>query len=96
MEDKEHFVEVNKMQKKYIDADRLNYLLDELCVADGIYESIQRLPAADVVEINRGHWEICCDGYYPYCSVCKEEPQGRVMTGYCPNCGAKMDGERDG
>lgn len=36
------------------------------------------------------HWEICCDGYYPYCSECKEEPQGREMTKYCPNCGRKM------
>lgn len=36
------------------------------------------------------HWEICCDGYYPYCSRCKQEPQGREMTKYCPNCGAKM------
>ena len=38
-----------------------------------------------------GKWEICCDGYYPYCSVCKEEPSVGVMTKYCPNCGAKMD-----
>ena len=26
----------------------------------------------------------------PYCSVCKEEPIGRKMSKYCPNCGAKM------
>lgn len=36
-------------------------------------------------------WEICCDGYYPYCLHCRREPQGREMTKYCPNCGAKMD-----
>lgn len=36
------------------------------------------------------HWEICCDGYYPYCSECKEEPPGREMSKYCPNCGRKM------
>lgn len=39
-------------------------------------------------------WEICSDGYYPYCSNCKEEPQGRVMTDYCPNCGAYMKGNK--
>lgn len=32
-------------------------------------------------------------GYYPYCSECKHEPQGREMTKFCPNCGAKMDGD---
>lgn len=38
-------------------------------------------------------WEISSDGYYPYCSNCKEEPQGREMTKWCPNCGARMDKE---
>ena len=38
-----------------------------------------------------GQWLINSDGYYPYCSICKNEPQGRIMTDYCPNCGAKME-----
>ncbi len=38
----------------------------------------------------RGKWEICSDGYYPYCSRCKQEPPGRIMTDYCPHCGAYM------
>lgn len=42
--------------------------------------------------MRKGHWLINSDGYYPYCSLCKNEPQNRVMTKYCPNCGAKMDG----
>lgn len=46
--------------------------------------------------MKHGRWEINCDGYYPYCSNCKNEPQGREMTLYCPNCGAKMDGDSDG
>ena len=37
-----------------------------------------------------GEWRINSDGYYPYCSECKEEPKNREMTKYCPNCGAKM------
>ena len=36
------------------------------------------------------HWNINCDGYYPYCSRCKSEPPGREMSKYCPSCGAKM------
>ena len=36
------------------------------------------------------HWEIDCDGYYPYCSNCRHEPEGRKMTKFCENCGAEM------
>lgn len=36
-------------------------------------------------------WNINPDGYYPYCSCCKEEPPSGIMTKYCPNCGARMD-----
>jgi hypothetical protein len=39
-----------------------------------------------------GEWIICSDGYYPYCSECKNEPKNGVMTEYCPHCGAKMKG----
>lgn len=37
-----------------------------------------------------GKWLINSDSYYPYCSLCKEEPQNGIMTKSCPNCGAKM------
>lgn len=53
-------------------------------------EAIEAVPTADVEPVRHGEWKICCDGYYPYCSVCKEEPIGRKMSKYCPNCGAKM------
>ena len=36
------------------------------------------------------NWIICCNGYYPFCSVCGEEPPGREMSRYCPNCGRRM------
>lgn len=48
--------------------------------------------AVDAELVKHGRWEINCDGYYPYCSNCKKEPQGREMTSFCPNCGARMDG----
>lgn len=38
------------------------------------------------------YWEIDCDGYYPYCSNCRHEPEGRKMTKFCEDCGAKMGG----
>lgn len=42
-----------------------------------------------------GQWLINSDGYYPYCSICKNEPQGRIMTDYWPNCGAKMESDNN-
>jgi len=42
-------------------------------------------------EEKHAKWNINPDGYYPYCSRCKEEPPSGIMTKYCPNCGARMD-----
>jgi len=53
-------------------------------------EAIAAWNRRDGVAPNKAKWEICCDGYYPYCSNCHKEPQGREMTRYCPNCGAEM------
>lgn len=50
----------------------------------------------DIAIVRHGRWKISCDGYYPYCSVCREEPKGGTMTPYCPNCGARMDGDAHG
>lgn len=50
----------------------------------------------DIAIVRHGRWIICSDGYYPYCSECKEEPKSGDMTNYCPHCGAKMgDGEHE-
>ena len=42
------------------------------------------------VSAEKAKWEINSDGYYPYCSKCGNEPQNRVMTDFCPNCGCYM------
>ena len=56
-------------------------------------DSVEEAPAADVESVRHGKWLINSDGYYPYCSECKEEPRSGELTNYCPNCGAKMDKE---
>ena len=61
-------------------------------IRKSINEAIEKSVAADVAPVVHSKWEICCDGYYPYCLNCRAEPPGREMTKYCPNCGAKMDG----
>lgn len=40
--------------------------------------------------IPKGSWLINPDGYYPYCSRCKEEPKSGELSKFCPNCGADM------
>lgn len=58
---------------------------------------IMRQPAADVVEVVHGKWEDASDLDGVVCSVCGED--FCVLTNenerfkYCPNCGARMDGE---
>lgn len=54
---------------------------------------INNAPTVNVHIERHGHWVICSDGYYPYCSECTKEPQGGVMTDWCPNCGCRMDEE---
>lgn len=79
---------------KYIDADKLkNNLLQSGAICDFGVFLIEKQLAADAQEVKRGRWLINPDGYYPYCSECQKEPQGRVMTDWCPNCGAEMDGK---
>lgn len=60
----------------------------------GIWATIDHAPTVEP-EQKIGHWVICSDGYYPYCSECKHEPKSGIMTKYCPDCGAKMEGGTD-
>lgn len=87
---------------RYIDVENIKWTYsfgidDEhygMCVPiSDIYRSIVETPTADVVEVRRGKWLINADGYHPYCSECKLEPQGHIMTDFCPNCGADMRGK---
>ena len=66
---------------------------------------VELQPTVDAVEVVHGYWkEWWCDEYITYfhkCSVCgwdaltkEETAHDEVLSNYCPNCGAKMDGER--
>ena len=75
---------------------------------DDVIASIENAPAADVVEVRHGKWikgrkeklyyNDDMSGFYDFpvtCSVCKFDitDEGFYETDYCPNCGAKMDGD---
>ena len=68
-------------------------------------EAIDSIPAADVAPVVHGRFEPCFDENgnwrqgFAKCSNCGKEYYAQVINhfGYCPNCGAKMDGgENDG
>lgn len=72
--------------------------------AVSIRERLYTFPTADAVEVRHGEWvpylspiSINRDLYYK-CSICgTKDPYHhttRPHANYCPNCGAKMDGER--
>ena len=62
---------------------------------------IEALPAADVAPVVHGCFEPCFDENgnwrqgFAKCSNCGKKYYAQVINhfGYCPNCGAKMDGE---
>ena len=80
---------------RYIDAIELLVALNENKVSFNadINYFIMNAPIADVTEVIHAKWIINSDGYYPYCSNCKEIPEYGVMSKYCPECGARMDKE---
>lgn len=55
---------------------------------------IKNLPTADVAEVVHGEWvdNGIRDSMLSKCSVCGF-PCGAYTFNYCPNCGAKMDGD---
>ena len=67
-------------------------LLDLICSVDTV----------DAVEVVHGRWEsIPGNNTYERCSVCKDcyihaDWIGGDKWYYCPNCGAKMDGDGNG
>ena len=79
-------------------------ILDKYVDYAEITDAIKGIPSTDVVEVRHGKWEwasctydrVPCEMEY-ICSCCHhkvithggDEPWEK----YCPNCGAKMDGE---
>lgn len=64
---------------------------------DDVINSIENTPEADVVEVKHGEWLLkhIGAGHYWECSECHTNPCIYVTedTKYCPNCGARMDGD---
>ena len=65
-----------------------------------VLDMIDAQPTIDAVEVVHGEWVVCGDGeYVPFmCSACGKTTSWyhKQTANYCPNCGAKMDGDGNG
>lgn len=78
--------------------------IDENRVIRVARNDIELLPSSNVAPVKHGQWIGSADGYADgelvydmwECSECGYDADGaeeKPSWGYCPNCGAKMDGE---
>lgn len=66
----------------------------KVCAYAGHYLPVCDSFVADVAPVVHGKWDDRLDGITPYCSVCgRTHSCMRRTPAYCPNCGAKMDGD---
>ena len=69
-----------------------------------ITELVNGVPSSDVAPVRHGRWMplVDCSNAGIYCSLCHKKVFGgeysntmKLHSAYCPNCGARMDGESD-
>lgn len=92
---------------RIIDADRAKEIaevsLGDIFLQTALKLLIDKVPTIDAVEVVHGEWNTVKDDYFGLvaleCSVCNnqwwfEDDASFGKYHYCPNCGAKMDGEK--
>jgi hypothetical protein len=93
-------------EKRLIDAEALCFRFVELCRlidcvddcvfhVDTIIDEIEEAPTVDVVEVVHGRWLTDSATGISFCSECNCDAV-EADTNYCPECGAKMDGDGNG
>ena len=83
---------------EYIERDEALNAIERSYWTEGAYERVERLPAADVVPVVHGRWIFkrgCYEADECSCTLCGQllTTHAKERANYCPNCGARMDGE---
>jgi NAD-dependent SIR2 family protein deacetylase len=95
MANEKRLIDANAMREDWLENGENEHVYDTNAVLD----SIDAQPTVDAVEVVHGEWERTEYHGFIRCSKCKDVyiDDSWVADGkwnYCPNCGAKMDGER--
>ena len=97
MEREKRLIDANAL-KAHINGVSTHWLNDWSTL--GVLAAVDKQPTVDAVEVVHGKWEMGVDeGDYEYgtCSVCGYTEYNAFCCllphNYCPNCGAKMDGD---
>ena len=105
MENEKRLIDANKLSEHKFQLTPTQYRMGW---NDAIDEVIENTPTVDAVKVVHGRWKECdwvkYDGHsecvrYPkaawYCSNCRNAFKKELLwkDNYCPNCGAKMDGD---
>lgn len=62
---------------------------------DALDAASRQAPTVDAVEVVHGHWIPIPEYENKRCSVCRTVFSDFTLGYYCPNCGAKMDGDEE-
>ena len=94
-------IDANALKRKFDereadDVELYGCVIVECFPADDAKEIVDQIPTVDAVEVVHGRWTYTDGEYeiYMICSECGWDSDFR--TNYCPNCGAKMDGDGNG
>ena len=77
------------------------FVIDDKVIKEYYEKYLKTIPIVDAMSIIHGEWIVCGDGKnVPYlCSHCGKTVPAMLIEyyphKYCPNCGAKMDGDKD-
>ena len=63
---------------------------------DDVCDILESCEIVDAVEVVHGRWKHIHVGGFGYIPACSECGWHDSETNYCPNCGAKMDGDGNG
>ena len=93
----------------YIDNCRVSKDGRKIIDSDGLFDSLNNIPSADVAPVRHGHWDVrepmpmhdikgnLSWGNWYVCTGCgfaTTAIEGHITQyKYCPSCGARMDGD---
>ena len=104
MANEKRLIDADALQRQFIDYVRTQPHFhygdwQNMCInGTEIDEVIANAPTVDAVEVVHGRWHKPTPCSQEFCTNCGLTPKTNFgwLPPYCPNCGAKMDGDGNG